>query len=152
MTTREVRLELERIAEDTENQDMLVFRSADGHHLSMSIGPCEGFAIRLSLNPRHQRGNQARPMTHDLLAVLLDRLGAQVEKVVIDDFWRGTFFAKLLVSVDGTTVAVDARPSDAVAIALRSKAAVYATDDVLEQVTQGDTRGHLAPDDAPPTF
>ena len=146
----EIRLDLERVAEDQGNMETLVFRAADGERLTIAIGPCEGLAIRLSRDPRFQRSNRARPMTHDLLSILLTHFGARLQKVVIDDFWRGTYFARLEFDANGSPFHVDARPSDAVALALRSQVEVFATDEVLHPSADASAPGRLAADDAPP--
>jgi len=151
MESREFRLDLERVAEDQGNMETLVFRAADGERLTIAIGPCEGLAIRLSRDPRFHRGNQARPMTHDLLSILLERFGAKLQRVVIDDFWRGTYYARLEFDAGGQPFSIDARPSDAIALALRHNITVFATDEVLHPSADTNPPGRIAADDAPPS-
>jgi bifunctional DNase/RNase len=93
-----------------------------------------GEAIQRAVN-----GEQAeRPMTHDLMITLLDGLGAEVERVVINDVDDGTFFARLIVSMENELghkiVEVDARPSDSIVLALTSEKPLYAAKKVLDAV------------------
>jgi len=79
-----------------------------------------------------------RPMTHDLMATLLDGLGASVVRVVINDVKEGTFYARLIVSMENELgkkiVEVDARPSDSIVLALNGKKPIYVAKDVLDSV------------------
>jgi bifunctional DNase/RNase len=93
-----------------------------------------GEAIQRAVN-----GEQAeRPMTHDLMITLLDGLGAEVERVVINDVDDGTFFARLIVSMENELghkiIEVDARPSDSIVLALTSEKPLYAAKKVLDAV------------------
>ena len=79
-----------------------------------------------------------RPMTHDLMITLLDGLGAVVKRVVINDVKDGTFFARLIVSMENELgkkiIEVDARPSDSIILALNSKKPIYVAESVLDEV------------------
>lgn len=102
---------------------VLIFRAPhSGQLLVMGIGPFEGRAIAMGME-----GAQAvRPLTHDLMAETVRRLGASVQKVIIRDFQEGAFLATLVLeNKDGSVVEVDSRPSDAVALAVRAGAPVY---------------------------
>ena len=93
-----------------------------------------GEAIQRAVN-----GEQAeRPMTHDLMITLLDGLGAEVERVVINEVDNGTFFARLIVSMENELghkiVEVDARPSDSIVLALSSGKPLYVAHEVLDSV------------------
>ncbi len=79
-----------------------------------------------------------RPFTHDLMKSLLERLGATVERVTIDDLWQDTFYAKITIVQNERTLDIDARPSDAIALALRFRAPIYVAEAVLE-ATQSDS-------------
>lgn len=78
-----------------------------------------------------------RPLTHDLMTTLLDGLGAEVERVVINDVQDGTFYARLIVSMENELghkiIEVDARPSDSIALALLSEKPIYTTRSVMDQ-------------------
>lgn len=94
------------------------------------IGRFEAFAINTAL-----QGEQLdRPMTHDLIKTLLDRLGATLDHVIIDDLWQETYYAKLCISCTGSHHDVDCRPSDAIAIAVRTKSPIYVAESVFETV------------------
>ncbi len=98
--------------------------------LPIWIGPAEAAAIALVL-----RGESfARPLTHDLLAMVVDGLGGRVERVVITDQREGTYYARLFLERDREVVAIDARPSDGIALALRADAPVYLEESVLAKV------------------
>ncbi len=73
-----------------------------------------------------------RPFTHDLLKNIVERLGATVERITIDDLWRETFYAKITVTRGTDSFDIDARPSDAIAIGLRFRAPIYVAESVLE--------------------
>lgn len=76
-----------------------------------------------------------RPFTHDLMKTLLERLGATVERITIDDIWQDTFYAKITLAFNGQTTDIDARPSDSIALALRFHAPIYVAEYVLETVS-----------------
>lgn len=94
------------------------------------VGKFEAFAISMAL----EGASAERPLTHDLLKNLTERLGARLDRIVIDDLWGETFYAKLWLSANGKPVMVDSRPSDAIALALRVKCPVYMTEAVLQEV------------------
>lgn len=95
------------------------------------IGPLESYAINVML----EGTKPERPLTHDLFASALQALNAKVEKVFIDDFRDGTFYAKLFLysKKDGKIYVLDARPSDSIALALRFQAPIYMAEHVYEQ-------------------
>jgi bifunctional DNase/RNase len=62
----------------------------------------------------------------------VEKLGGKVERLTIDDMWQDTFYARLIVSVDGRWIDIDCRPSDGIAVALRAQAPIYVADEVLE--------------------
>lgn len=77
-----------------------------------------------------------RPFTHDLIKNIIERLGATVERITIDDLWQDTFYAKITIARNNETVDIDARPSDAIALALRFRAPIYVAESVLEAAQQ----------------
>ena len=97
--------------------------------LPIIIGASEAQAIALEL----EKIQPPRPMTHDLLRGLFDALGAEVTDVVIDDLREGTFFAKIRYVYDDDEATLDARPSDAVALAVRTDAAIFVAASVLDE-------------------
>ena len=113
-------------------QTFVLLQDNQGRKVPIWIGRYEAFAISMAME-----GEEAeRPMTHDLLKIILDRLGGHVERAIIDDLWQETFYAKLTVARNGDIVDIDCRPSDAVAIALRARAPIYMAEDVIESVEQ----------------
>lgn len=93
-----------------------------------------GDAIQRAVNDEQSE----RPMTHDLMVTLFDGLGAEVDRIVINDVSQGTFFARIIVSMENEIghkiVEVDARPSDSIVLALISEKPIYAAQDVLDSV------------------
>jgi bifunctional DNase/RNase len=111
-----------------------VFLGSDAKTFVIYMERAIGEAIQRAVN-----GEQAeRPMTHDLMITLLDGLGAEVERVVINEVKEGTFFARLIVSMENELghkiVEVDARPSDSIVLALTSEKPLYAAQIVLDAV------------------
>lgn len=98
-------------------------------YLPIWIGPAEADAIAVRL----QEVSVARPLTHDLLRNILERLGAEVESVVVNDLSNDTFYAQIVLRVNGERVEIDSRPSDAIALAVRAQIPIYAEDAVLEK-------------------
>lgn len=95
------------------------------------IGAPEAASISMAL----EQETTPRPLTHDLFVQSLDRLGVAFIRVVITHVTEGTYFAELVVSTEsGGEVAISCRPSDGVAVALRARCPIYASDDLLEAV------------------
>ena len=108
----------------------LVLGEVDGtRRLPIIIGAFEAQAIALEL----EKIQPPRPMTHDLIRDLFDAVNADVMDVVIDELREGTFFAKVRYSVNGEDAQLDARPSDAVAVAVRMGASIFVAANVLEE-------------------
>jgi bifunctional DNase/RNase len=108
----------------------LVLGEVDGNRrLPIIIGAFEAQAIALEL----EKIQPPRPLTHDLLRDLFDAIDADITDIVIDDLREGTFFAKIRYVFDGKENQLDARPSDAVALAVRSDAPIYVVPDVLDE-------------------
>lgn len=116
---------------DDEGYNYVLLRDQQQRSFAIGVGPCEAFAISAALES--QRMEISRPLTHDLMQSVLERLQAKVEKIVIDDLSHSIFYAKLFIQSNGRSLAIDARPSDAVALALRVDAPIYAVDSVIEQ-------------------
>lgn len=117
------------IVDPTSESPVIILRQVDGALLlPIWIGAFEANAIALAVE-----GIEApRPLTHDLLHATIQRLGATLRRVEIHDLAEGTFFARLvLASENGSGIEVDARPSDAIALALRAGAPIWAAQPVL---------------------
>ncbi|HVJ07266.1 MAG TPA: bifunctional nuclease family protein [Acidisarcina sp.] len=103
--------------------------------LPIWVGLYEANAIALEI----EKIAPPRPMTHDLLRNLIQGLNARVEKIVVTELKDETFFAMVWIEQDGETVAIDARPSDALALALRSDCPIYVSEQVLQMAKLGPT-------------
>jgi len=97
--------------------------------LPIYIGPFEADAITIEL----QGVEVVRPLTHDLLKRMIETLGARVSHVVINDLRDDTFYARIVLDVDGEETEVDSRPSDAIALAVRARAPVFVAEDVMDR-------------------
>jgi len=112
---------------------VILKEAARDRYLPIWIGPWEASAIAMKL----QGLTPERPLTHDLFAATLEELGARVDRVVISDLADETFHARLVLERDGRTVDVDARPSDALALAVRAGTRIFAAEAVLDQAALG---------------
>lgn len=101
-----------------------------GRYLLLTIGESEALAIVTQLTGAQP---PPRPLTHDLMARTLDELGARVIRVIVTELRDNTYYARLVLQAHGRVFDLDARPSDAVALALRAQAPIYAEGDVLER-------------------
>lgn len=107
----------------------LTLRAVEGaDRIEMIVGFLEG----QSINMAHRKEKAERPMTHDIFKTFLDRNGWRVERVVVRDLVNGTFVADLVFQKDGQKQIYDARPSDSIALALRSGAKIFVADKVFE--------------------
>jgi len=102
--------------------------------LPIWVGIFEANAIALEL----EKIATPRPMTHDLIKNILDGLGATVQQIVVNDLKDNTFFAVIEVSYNGNSVNIDARPSDAIALALRVNAPIFVTEKVVSKAKSMD--------------
>ena len=98
-------------------------------YLPIWIGPAEADAIAVCL----QGVTVPRPLTHDLLRSVIDTLGATVNSIIVCDLKNDTFFAKVILNVDGGQLEIDSRPSDALALAVRTEVPIYAEETVLDK-------------------
>ena len=112
------------------NSPIVVLKDEDEKFfLPIWVGIFEANAIALHL----ENITTPRPMTHDLLRNMISELDARVTRVVINDLRDSTFFAQIRLLVGGKTLEVDARPSDAIALALRTEAPIFVAQSVLDQ-------------------
>jgi len=111
------------------NSPIVILRDREGQRvLPIWVGIFEANAIALQI----ENVSTPRPMTHDLLRNVIQDLKASVQKVVVCDLQENTFYALIYLLLDGDTVAIDARPSDAIALALRTRAPIFVEDTVLD--------------------
>jgi bifunctional DNase/RNase len=107
-----------------------MLRDVDGERrLPIWIGPCEAEAITIEL----QDVEIARPVTHDLLKNIIEELGGTVSHILINELREQVFYARLFVDMDGNMMEIDCRPSDAIAVAVRSKVPVFVDESVMDE-------------------
>jgi bifunctional DNase/RNase len=128
------------ILEPKQQQNIVILRELDGERiLPIWIGPGEAQAIRRIL------AEEAfpRPLTHDLLHLVIEGLQGKVARIVISDLKDSTFYASVIIEREGPILAIDARPSDSVALALRAKAPIFVNEELLQlparEAAEGET-------------
>lgn len=118
-----------RVSLLTQNR-VVVLREVDSRrYLPIFIGPFEAEAIAVAL----QGLEPQRPMTHDLLKSVFNELGASISYILINDLRDSTFYARIVVAQGSHTLEIDSRPSDAIALAVRTDVPIYVEPHVLEQ-------------------
>ncbi len=131
------------ILEPKTQQNVVVLREVLGERiLPIWIGPGEAQAIRRILSEEPF----PRPLTHDLIALAIEGLKGRVTRIVISDMRDNTFYASIMIMRDDELLSIDARPSDSIAVALRTKAPIYVNDKLL-QLPQPEGEGEQ--EDAP---
>ena len=128
----EIRCELIRIMiTETGDQQIIVLKESQGERVfPIVIGFFEAAAI-----DRRIKGHVLpRPMTHDLLGAVIEAMGGRLTKIVINDLKEHTFFANLVIERNGDQVFIDARPSDAIALAVAGNTPIFVEDHVLNEV------------------
>ena len=111
-------------------QPIVLLKTADGNKfLPIWIGHPEAAAILMKL----QGATPPRPMTHDLVTDILSQLRAQVTRITVTELRESTFYAQITVQLDGSEIEIDSRPSDAIALAIRADAPIFAADEVIEE-------------------
>lgn len=114
------------------NQPVVILKDSDQKKfLPIWIGQFEATAILMEL----QGVKPSRPLTHDLLKSTLDLMSFSVSKVVINDIQDGTFYAQIYLSNNGKSMSLDARPSDAIALAVRVNAPIFAEETVVKKAS-----------------
>ncbi len=122
------------VRDEEQRIPLLLVRDPANRELHLPIGSCEGLAIHIAI----EQQVVARPLTHDLAIRLLDKLSAGIDRVVIDDFIDHDFHATIHLNTAQGDLTLDARPGDAIALALRAEVPIYATEGVLSRAAQGD--------------
>ena len=116
------------------NRHVVILKDTERErYLPIWIGPWEASAIAMKL----QGLSAERPLTHDLFIAALDRLGVRIDRVVISELAEETYHARLILERDGEEFELDARPSDSVALAVRSAVRILVAEEVLEQAALG---------------
>jgi len=130
----EIRCDLATIAiSETRDHQLIMLRERNGQRLLHIV---IGLAEALAIDRRVKGMNPPRPMTHELLANIIEQLDAELEKIVISDLQSGTFFAKLVIRRNGEITEVDSRPSDAIALGVATEVPIYVEEHVLRDAAQ----------------
>jgi bifunctional DNase/RNase len=144
-TNQEIRMEIKGLMLDpTSNVPIVILRDLESDlFLPIWIGGFEAHAIAL----RIEGVDVPRPLTHDLLRAVVEQLGAAVEKIVISDLRDNTFFALIHLTHESGALTVDSRPSDAIALALRTEAPIFVLRSVLEKAQAVDLASQASDDE-----
>jgi bifunctional DNase/RNase len=111
-------------------QRVVILREKESdRYLCIWIGPAEADAIAVQL----QDVSVPRPLTHDLLRAVIDQMGGTVNHILVNDLANDTFYARIVLDVNGNPMEIDSRPSDAIALAVRAKVPIFADESVLER-------------------
>jgi len=128
-----IEMELNKIRiDENRGEQVIVLKEKTGERiLPIVIGIMEVTAIKMRISGIAP----PRPMTHDLFYKTVSQLGAKIDRIVITKLEQNTFFAKLVIQVDGRVEEVDARPSDSIALAIRAKAPIFVDEQVLNTIS-----------------
>jgi bifunctional DNase/RNase len=129
LQVRELSIESIRLSLMNYQRVVILREKNSDRYLPIWIGPAEADAIAVRL----QDVSVARPLTHDLLRNMIEQLGARVAYIVVNDLENDTFYARIVLDVNGQTLEVDSRPSDAIALAVRVDAPIFAEESVLDR-------------------
>ena len=128
-----VEMELNKIRiDENRGEQVIVLREKAGNRvLPIVIGIMEVTAIKMKISGI----TPPRPMTHDLLCSTINQLGAKVDKIIITKLEQNTFFANLVLRINGRTTEIDARPSDSIAVAIRTKASIFVEEGIWDSIS-----------------
>lgn len=140
-----VRVKVERVTLDTATSRFVVILKDEkmNRWLPIVVGSTEAQAIALQL----ENIAPPRPLTHDLIKNLLDSIDVEISRIVVNDLRENTYFALLGLELDGETKSIDARPSDAIALALRMNADIYVEEDVMSKAAISEKETRMNDDD-----
>ncbi len=127
-----VQMELHKIIiSEMQDEQIIMLKEVDGERtFPIVIGSSEAFAI-----DRRLKGiAHPRPLTHDLLANVIEQLGGTIERIEINDLQKHTFFARIHIRQDGQVMEIDSRPSDAIALGIATSVPIYVAEHVLDEV------------------
>src|SRR5438270_6062058 len=127
-----VQMELHKIIiSEMQPEQIIVLKEVDGERkFPIVIGNSEAYAI----NRRLKGEIHPRPLTHDLLANVIEQLGGTIERIEINNLQEHTLFARIHIRRDGETVKIDSRPSDAIALGVATTVPIYVAEHVLDEV------------------
>ncbi|OYD15932.1 hypothetical protein CH330_04195 [candidate division WOR-3 bacterium JGI_Cruoil_03_51_56] len=121
------------LIDNTNNSPVVLLRELNGDRiLPIYIGPFEASAIAYAL----QATKFPRPMTLDLMQLTVQALGGQVYRVIVTKIEQNTYYAELIIKTHSRLITVDARPSDSIGLALRTKAPIFVSEDVMDKASQ----------------
>ena len=145
-----IQMELRRIIiSEVEDQQVIVLKEADGER---SFPIVIGIFEATSIQRRVREIENPRPLTHDLIVNTVEQLGGDIQDVVINDLVDGTYFAQLRIRKDGELIELDCRPSDAIAVAVTAKVAIWVNEDVFGEATEEDEPFNQAEGEATTTM
>ncbi|QPC84656.1 bifunctional nuclease family protein [Phototrophicus methaneseepsis] len=129
-----IEVEVDSIRVSLTNQQRLVVLKDinDDRYLPIWIGQYEAEALTLEL----QNTETARPLTHDLLKQTIEHMGGKLIHILVNDVRKEIYYARLVIDMDGNTIEVDARPSDAINLAIRAKAPIFVSQAVMDRSSQ----------------
>src|SRR5512133_90763 len=127
-----VQMELHKIViSEMQDRQLIWLKEVDGERkFTIVIGPVEAMAI----DRRLKGSTMPRPMTHDLLASVIEAMGGALDRIEINDLQQGTFFARLFIRQGERIVEIDSRPSDAIALGIATMVPIFVADHVLRDV------------------
>src|SRR3954465_16045371 len=127
-----VQMELRRIIiSEVDDHQVIILKEVDGDR---SFPIVIGIFEATSIDRRGKGVPSPRPLTHDLIASVVEQMGGEIQDIVISDLREHTYFAKLRIRQEGELVEIDCRPSDAIALAVTAKVPIYVAEDVLGEV------------------
>ena len=127
----EVKIDSIRVSLMSQHRVVVLKDTDSDRYLPIWIGPFEADAITLQL----QGVQVARPLTHDLLKSLIDEMGAKISHIVVTELKNDTFFANIIMDIDGKSIEIDSRPSDAIALAVRVNVPLFVAESVMEEAS-----------------
>ena len=127
----EVKIDSIRVSLMSQHRVVVLKEVDSERYLPIWIGPFEADAITLQL----QGVQVARPLTHDLLKSIIDKMGATISHIMVTELKNDTFYAQIVMDVDGKSIEIDSRPSDAIALAVRVKAPLFVADQVMSDAS-----------------
>jgi bifunctional DNase/RNase len=125
----EVEVHSIRVSLMNQQRVVLLKEQHEDRFLAIWIGPAEADAITIEL----QGKRHSRPLTHDLLKNVIEELNGRIVHIFVNDIRNEIYYARLVIEVDGEKIDMDARPSDAIALALRAKAPIFVSEAVMEK-------------------
>jgi len=121
------------LLDSSHNSPVVLLREMDGDRvLPIFVGPLEASAIAYAL----EKTKFPRPLTLDLMRLLVEGLNGRIRRVIVTRIENDTYYAEIVVEADGRVIAIDARPSDSVGLALRVEAPIYVDETVMEKAGQ----------------